>query len=58
MNWGESLLDSLVPLRSIYATSGNENYTLEVKSAMIFHMCMSAVLSVISHIGLFAQDRC
>eukprot|EP00667_Euglena_gracilis_P000327 EG_transcript_329 len=42
---------------SIYNTDGNDNYVLDVKSALIFHMCMSSVLSVISHISLFAQDR-
>jgi len=45
------------PHRSIFATSSHENYTLAIKSALIFHMCMSTVLSVISHICLFAQDR-
>ena len=43
---------------TVYQFHGNEQYILRLRTALIFHVLMSKVISVVSHIGLFAQDRC
>ena len=42
---------------TVYQFHGNEQYVLRLRTALIFHILMSKVISVVSHIGLFAQDR-
>eukprot|EP00668_Euglena_longa_P005025 GGOE01005897.1.p1 GENE.GGOE01005897.1~~GGOE01005897.1.p1 ORF type:complete len:1434 (+),score=386.07 GGOE01005897.1:581-4303(+) len=41
---------------SIFKRTDNSNEALFVRSSMLFHTCMTVVISLVSHIGIFGAD--
>eukprot|EP00668_Euglena_longa_P017134 GGOE01021480.1.p1 GENE.GGOE01021480.1~~GGOE01021480.1.p1 ORF type:complete len:1431 (+),score=498.26 GGOE01021480.1:443-4294(+) len=42
---------------SIFQTDENIQSALNIRTSILFHSCMTVVISVVSHIGLFGADR-
>eukprot|EP00667_Euglena_gracilis_P000419 EG_transcript_419 len=42
---------------SIFQTDQNIQSALTIRTAILFHTCMTVVISVVAHIGLFGADR-
>jgi ABC-type multidrug transport system ATPase subunit/ABC-type multidrug transport system permease subunit len=51
-----NLLNGLLTA-SLFKTTINDERALFVRSAMMYHTCMTVVISVVNHIGLFGADR-